>query len=155
MDNDNTTYLGVLSTSYTPQVEGQLTRDLIAASTQLKSGQELCVCCEHPESQKIIETMGARYSPILSLPDTFLKYRTEEDWPKDPPNAETLIERDLWVPPGRSMISPGERPAYYLPPQGRMAPPSIGLKRPAPNGYSPVDPQFVMLHSNVQRKDKQ
>lgn len=150
---DNTVYLGVLAKVYTPQVEGQLTRDVIASTTKLKRGEQLCVCCEHPEAQRMLASLGARYSPILALPTTFLKYRIDEQWPDEPENAQTVIERDLWVKPGEGKLHTGERPAYYLPPQGRLAPDSIGLKRPAPNGYAPVDPQFVLLHSNT--KDKQ
>lgn len=146
-------YIGVVFDDYTPQVEGQLTRDVIAL-TQLaakrNADEEIVIVCESDKPDRLLEALNVRRVPTLQLARTWLVYRTKEDWPEVPDFALTVIQRDMLVKVRRNTLrvnSEQESDGYYLPPQGRPRPDKISMMRPAPNGYSPVDPALIMLWS--------
>ena len=146
-------YIGVLLDNYTPQVEGQLTRDVIALlqlASKRNADEEIVIVCESDRPDRLLEALGTRRVPTIQLARTWLVYRTKEEWPEVPDFALTVIQRDLYVRVKRSTLrvnSEQESEGYYLPPQGRPRPDKLNMLRPAPNGYSPVDPALIMLWS--------
>lgn len=144
---ENIRYLGFVCNNYTPQVEGQLTRDIIRVLDMPEMRNvDLCMVSTEERCDRALDALGVRRSSVLGLTRTFIKYRTAEEWPQTPEHCEIEIERDLYQPiADLNKLDPKMRPGYYLPPQGRLAPNSVTLKRPAPNGYTPVDPALVIL----------
>ena len=139
-------YVGVVFDTYTPQVEGQLTRDVIAfQNSPVMRDRELVIVCASDQPDRLLQALKVRRSPVLTLASVYIKYKTEELWPEVPEHVTTEIERDLYQAVARPNLDPTPRPGYFMPPQGRPAPDSIGLKRPAPNGYAPIDPGVVLL----------
>lgn len=143
-------YIGALWNKYTPQVESQLTRDVIAlldVAYNRRRDEEIIIVSEQPIADAVLSALGVRRVPLIHLARTWIVYRTDEEWPEEPNTARTVIPRDLYqrVKPGNLMALDAEHSrGYYLPPQGRPNSNSLGLKRPAPNGYSPVNPLALL-----------
>lgn len=144
-------YIGVKFDEYTPQVEGQLTRELIAlqgVAAKRHQDEEVVIVCDSDKVDSIISAFGIRRVPTEHLAKTWIIFRTGEEWPVEPEHAVTVIERDLFQAikePNLTQLDEDHTNGYYLPPQGRPAPDTIGVLRPAPNGYSPVDPALILL----------
>lgn len=146
-------YIGCIFDSYTPQVEGQLTRDIIALTglaAKRHADEEIVIVCDSDKPDRLLDALNVRRVPTAQLARTWLVYRTNEDWPEVPEFARTVIQRDLFVKVRRNTMrinGPAQSEGYYLPPQGRPRPDKIGMVRPAPNGYVPVDPALILLWS--------
>lgn len=146
-------YIGVVFNEYTPQVEGQLTRDVIALTNlanKRNSDEEIVIVCDSDRADRLLEALQVRRIPTLQLAPTWLAYRTKEDWPEVPDEAKTVIKRDLYVKVRHNNLrvnNEAEGTGYYLPPQGRPRLNKMNMLRPAPNGYAPVSPELIMLWS--------
>jgi hypothetical protein len=143
-----TLFLGLVCEEYTPQVEGQLTRDIIATQSQLQPGDTLCLCFADHQVERLCLGLGIEWTADMDLAQIMLVYRTSEYWPEveykdDVPKTE--IRRDLYMGVNDQKLSQTDRPAYYLSPQGRITMNQIGVLRPAPNGYSQPDSFLNML----------
>lgn len=147
----NPRYIGIVFDKYTPQVEGQITRDVIALTNLARdrhSDEEIVIVCDSDKADRLLDALGVRRIPTLQLAPTWLVYRTNEMWPEVPDDAKTVIKRDLFVKVKRGNLrvnNENEGNGYYLPPQGRPRPDKINMIRPAPNGYTPTDPALIIL----------
>lgn len=144
-------YIGVVYNHYTPQVEAQLTRDLIhVLNLHSMRGRDCVVVSQDGRLDPVIQSLGCRRAYLPKLPKTWFQYRTKEDWPELVPEARpggTVIQRDLYVPVKEGNLQEAEQGAYYLPPQGRISPDVISLLRPAPNGFAYPDPMISFIWS--------
>jgi hypothetical protein len=145
-------YIGVTYTKYTPAVEGQMLRDCLTLLANARHQySEVVVVGLDKQPERMLSGLGLTLLVKPELAKDWIAYRTEEHWPEEVENTRTLIQRDLYVPkadPKMVVLDDARNNGYYLPPQGRLAPDSISLLRPAPNGYIPVDPALLMIWGN-------
>jgi len=146
-------YVAMKWTDYTPQVESQITRDVIALTSlaaKRNADEEIVIVSDSDKADKVIDALGVRRVPLLHLARIWLVYKTGEEWPEVPETARHIIQRDMQVRVKRPNMRVNDNlqgDGYYLPPQGRPRPDKIQMIRPAPNGYSPVDPALIILWS--------
>ena len=142
-------YMGMFWDEYTPAVEGQMLRDCIVMLDLARHKyNEVVIVCERDEPDRMLAGLGMTRSPRTELARDWICYKVGPDWPSEPENTRLLVQRDLYQPKQADnlmVLDDQHTNGYYLPPQGRLAPDSISLLRPAPNGYVPTDPALIML----------
>lgn len=136
--------VGLVWDEYTPQVEGQITRDLIALQTQGPQGCDLLVVCG-PEANKVLSGLGLRNAAVAAIARLWITYQTKAEEVLAPEHAETVIKRDLFVLQSTIRLDPNECPGYYMKPQGRIIPPSVNINKVMPNHVGTTDPMIVYL----------
>lgn len=142
-------FFGVTWDFYTPAVEGQLVKDIIAM-TQAKVKCTLKVACIHSQADRVFKSFGIERIGAETLATLWITYQTEEEPVHAPDHAHIVVERNLYQPKSNGYINMVHNDkGYYLPPQGRIGPDSINMYRPAPNGYAPIDPALIMLWSSL------
>jgi len=131
-------YMGVQYSDYTPAVEGQMLRDCLTLMAHARNRySELVIVGFDSQPQRMLSGLGLTLLTKPELAKDWITYRTREDWPEEPENTRTLVQRDLFVPtadPKMMVMDDLKNKGYYLPPQGRLSPDTISLLRPAPNG---------------------
>jgi hypothetical protein len=141
-------YFGVVFDAYTPQVESQMMRDVMALQRVAQnSKRELVIVCQSDRPDRMLSGIGCRRVPTAKLTRSWIMYKTKQDWMEEPENSEVIVPRDLYQPVKRGklrVLDDSHSNGYYLPPQGRLSPDTISLLRPAPNGYVMVDPWLVL-----------
>jgi hypothetical protein len=146
-------YYGLKWDDYTPAVEGQILRDCMALQAVAQGRiDELVIVCDSDKADGVLKALGLRRLNLPQKARSWVLYKTKEEYPEEPEWCRTVIHRDLWQPrkPDNLTVLDDEHTnGYYLPPQGRLAPDTISLLRPAPNGYIPTDPALVMIWSNA------
>lgn len=155
LDTDTSTtnrqYVGILFDAYTPAVEGQLLRDLMACCSTLSRGEELIVVSESQKADTLLKTLGIRRLPIPQKARVWLLYKVGDQFPLAPDWCSSEVQRDLQIrekdPNFLLQVDPDQGNGYYLPPQGRLSPDTLSLERPAPNGYIPTDPVAFQVWS--------
>lgn len=144
-------YFGIVFSEYTPAVEGQLLRDCLQLMDVARHKvNELVMVCPDPAPERMLNALGLTLLSHHEGVRDWVMYRTEKDWPIEPDNARTIVQRDLFMSlKDKNMMVLDDRQSggYYLPPQGRLSPDTLSLLRPAPNGYIPTDPALLMLWS--------
>ncbi|QRE00348.1 hypothetical protein [Burkholderia phage BCSR5] len=143
-------YIGVVYNDYTPQVENQLTRDLIMVSGMVAMrDRDIVIVSEDPRMDRLLSALNARRAYLPALPKVWFQYKTDELQPQIPAEAPlevcTVVQRDLYQRVKEGHLDTAEQGAYYLPPQGRINPDVISLLRPAPNGFNYGDPMLTMM----------
>lgn len=137
--------IGLLWDAYTPAVEGQITRDLIALKANGASNL-IAVCpIKSTEVDRLLKALDVSKSPVEALATLWITYRTQSDPVEAPEHATQVIERNLFVDTSDPNIDPNGRPGYYLEPQGRGIAPSRNLNAPAPGNYGVTDPAIILL----------
>jgi hypothetical protein len=140
-------FFGVKWDSYTPQVEAQLTKDLIAMSTQAR-GLNFVMVCDSNEADRLLISMRVKRITASTFATMWIMYRTQEESHIEiPEHAVTILERDMSMDVAAPVIDPGTHSGYALTPQGRVAPDRIGINRPAPNSSAKPDYALIMLWS--------
>lgn len=147
--------VGLVWDYYTPQVEAQITRDLIALKG-LPSGRNLMVCyeTEEPAITKVLNSLQVLRSPALPLAKLWIVYQTGPDEVEAPEHAEDVIERDLQVHVADAdVLDTGDHTGYYLKPQGRIVAPTISLNRPMPQHQpASTDPMVIYLWGSTKQE---
>lgn len=139
-------YFGLCWDKYTPAVEGQIARDMIALSSNKRPEVNLIACVIEPDANQLLASMNIKYIPNMVAAKLWILYKATFDNDVDAPeHATTVIVRELAVKDAKGSLSTDEFNGFYLPEQGRWGPDSISMHRPAPNGYAPPDPQLIML----------
>lgn len=142
-------YVGLIWDEYTPQVEGQLTRDLLALlDTARGLVDEVVVVVDDHRCTRLLDGLGIRSVPTQKLAKMWIVYKTKQEWPEAPDWVDEVVERDLYqaVKPGNMRVpDDSANNGFYLPPQGRLSPDTISLDRPAPNGYVPTDSAALLI----------
>lgn len=129
---------------YTPAVEAQITRDLIAMR-KLNSKEEFAIICEHTHCERLAAAFNI---PLFTqgTPNFYVVYKTTEWWPEHPDETEAcVVMRDMYVSQEEISIDPDARPGYYLPEQGRLMAPKDRLTQRGPTGKGAVDPTILMV----------
>jgi len=142
-------YAGVVFDKYTPAIEGQLLRDCLALQAVGRNAvDEIVVCCDSDLIDPLLSGLGMRRVPTLQLARLWLVYRSGNKYPDVPEWSEETILRDLYVAVAhKNLTVPSDsiNTGYYLPPQGRINMSIDTIRRPAPNGYIPVDPALALI----------
>jgi hypothetical protein len=117
---------------------------------------ELVIVCDSDRADAVLKSIGLRRSNLPSAAKSWILYKTKEEYPEEPEWCTTVTHRDLWQPrkaQNLTVVDDDQNNGYYLPPQGRIAPDTISLLRPAPNGYVPTDPALVMIWSSTESEE--
>lgn len=146
---NNTHTLGMVWDKYTPAVEGQITRDVIALQSETPAGDTLSFVCPDGSADRLFNTLGVVRSMVPGLANVWITYRTQEDKVFAPEHATEVIERDLYQDAKDVELDPESHPGYYMKPQGRVVAPQMNRHKPAPSHYGPTDPMVVLLWSKV------
>jgi len=128
--------------TYTPAVEAQITRDLIAMKNA-QPKETLAVICEMNDCEKIANVLDiALYAQGTARLNII--YKVGEQWPEHPDaRDEIIIERDLYVSEEIISVDPNPSIGYYMPPQGRIIRDQVDLSRQGPKGGS-IDPAILL-----------
>ena len=143
----STFYFGVKWDKYTPQVEAQLTKDLIAMVDQAQTLKlNLVAVCESSEADRVFLSMNVRRLPLSTFATMWLLYKTHRDSDVEmPEHAKRVLIREMFTTVAPPTIDTGRHSGYSLAPQGRVAPPRIGVNRPAPNSTAKPDYALILL----------
>ncbi len=139
--------VGLKWDAYTPGVEGQITRDLIALQSQGPQGTDLSVACADDSASRLLNALGIQRGEAKEA-RLWITYRTEEPLVQAPEHASTVIERDLYVAVNNQTIDTEAHPGYYMQPQGRVIPQNYMLNKPMPNPNGRCDPMVILLWGN-------
>lgn len=134
-------YVGLVWDAYTPAVEAQITRDLIA----LQQKSEIVVISDSNEVDRALAALGIKHGIGSELVDVWIVYQTT----KEKPYVETskpVIDRCLYQERVENRINPKSDNGYYLHPQGRWSQPRIS-QAPMPNRNGQTDPAVIYLWS--------
>lgn len=144
--------VGLIWDTYTPQVEAQIVRDVIAmqSSTGNRPAQLRIWCL--PDAMRAITALGveAGTSEDVTL---WVTYKTGEEPVDAPEDALEIIERDLYVPHKESTLDDNPHSGYYLRPQGRIV--NNKIRQLMPKHSGPTNPILVMLWGSNQDPDDQ
>lgn len=134
----------IIYDQYTPAVEAQITRDLIALkSTHPKS--EFAVICASNDTERLLESFGIPLYPKGTSHLT-LVYKVSDQWPDHPSETEaTVVMRDLYVYEDTLTVDGTPTVGYYMPEQGRSIPNQVDLVKRGPTGPGGVDPAILLL----------
>ncbi len=154
MDNRPVAVCGLWWDVFTPAVEGQITRDIIALQSQGAVQTQLMVVCRDNSADRLLDALGVKRSVAHALASLWITYRTGEKRVEAPEHAETVIERDLHVNDSSTQLDPTPKPGYYMRPQGRIKAPSNILQRPMPIHNGQTDPMIVLLWSSTKASVK-
>lgn len=133
---------GVLWSSYTPAVEGQLIRDVMALQSTYKCDIGVIV----PDQTPIALLKGLGVTPILgpqSLASLWVIYQTTATKLEAPEHATNVIDRNLYQAPAEGTLDTGTHTGYYLAPQGRAGNTSTIMNKPAPTSVGLPDPYIM------------
>ena len=134
----------IIYDQYTPAVEAQITRDLIALKSSYPRAT-FSVVCASEEPERLLESFGIMLYPKGTTKLT-LVYKVADQWPEHPLSHETrVIMRDLYVPEEQITVDNTPRVGYHLPYQGRDIPNQVDLIKRGPNGPGGVDPAILLL----------
>lgn len=141
--------IGLIWDRYTPAVEGQITRDIIALQASSgNQGLELVAVCTDDKADSLLRVLGVNKGIAEALARLWIIYQTGPDAIDEPENAETIILRDLYVAPSETgLLDPDSKPGFYMEPQGRVIAPQVNLNRPMPSHSGPTDPHLILLWS--------
>lgn len=145
--------IGLMWDQYTPAVEGQITRDIIAMQN-MGPQVDLMVVCSDNSADRLLNTLGVKRSAAEALAGLWITYRTKAELLHAPEHATTVIERDLYVDSADTSLDSQPHPGYYMKPQGRIIPPSLNRHKPPPSHYGVTDPMVILLWSSVRRPPK-
>ena len=137
--------VGLIYDAYTPAVEAQIARDLIAVRDAYPRDHfEVKASCSGPK--RLLAALGVDLV-IEGKPSLFVVYKTSEFWPEYPDEeTHTVICRDLYVSSVEPSLSQGVQPGYHVPnQQGRPIREQNPLNRVAPKGKGVVDPAILLL----------
>ncbi len=134
---------------FTPAVEGQITRDVIALQAQGSVQADLMIVCRDNSADRLLDALGVKRGVTHALATLWITYRTGQEHVEAPEHAATVIERDLHVEDASTQLDPTPAPGYYLKPQGRIKGPSSILQRPMPIHNGQTDPMVVLLWSST------
>lgn len=137
--------IGVIFDEYSPSVESQLTRDIIALKSAYPRS-EFEVRCDTDDPETLLRAFNVDMNN-KGDPSLFLVYRTTEQWPPYPDeNTHTVILRDLYVTEAYPTLSGEPSVGYYVPrEQGRPIRDQLPLSRMGPKGKGAVDPAILLL----------
>lgn len=128
--------MGLRWDHFTPQVEGQVIRDLLAIQAQPCS-RELAVYYEGTNTQldMTLRTMGIQRTEMAVLATLWVLYQTGTEPLEAPEHAKEVVVRDMQVRLQDANLDTGDHAGFYLAPQGRNISPTLDLNRPMPGWY--------------------
>lgn len=140
--------IGIVYDHWTPQVQTQVIKDLIAIMNQ-PNARDLRVYCEStdPALDMTIGSVGAQRAPLKALATLWIVYQTGNEVLEVPEHAEEIIERDLRIGVADpDILDTDEKSGFYLAPQGRNIAPTLDINRPMP-AHQPggTDPMVIWL----------
>lgn len=137
--------IGLMWDHFTPQVEGQIIRDVIAIQNQ-PSTRELSVYYEgnEPKLESALQTLGVNRAPSKELATLWVLYQTGPDLLVAPDHAREVVTRDLQVRLKSPNLNTDEHSGFYLAPQGRNISPTLDLNRPMPAWYPGGPPANIV-----------
>ena len=128
---------------YTPAVESQITRDLIALRNSAPS-ESFAAICDKDDATSLLDAFGIPLFPTGAA-DLCVVYKVGEHWPEHPSEMEvTIVERDLHVSDSSIKVNGDAPMGYYMPQQGRPIRNQVDLSRRGPQGKGLVDPAVLL-----------
>lgn len=137
--------IGLMWDHFTPQVEGQVIRDLLAVQAQ-PACSELAVYYKgtNPALDVTLRTMGIQRSDMAVLATLWVLYQTGVEPLVAPEHAKEVVMRDLQVRLREPNLDTGAHSGFYLAPQGRNISPTLDLNRPMPGWYPGGPPANIV-----------
>lgn len=137
--------IGLVWDHFTPQVEGQVIRDLIAIQAQ-PACRELAVYYDgtNAELDATLRTMGIQHTDMAVLATLWVLYQTGQEPLVAPEHAKEIVTRDLQVKMQGPNLDTGAHSGFYLAPQGRNISPTLDLNRPMPGWYPGGPPANIV-----------
>ncbi len=139
--------VGLWWDDYTPAVEGQVVRDIIALQSQGPQKMQIMAICRDDSADRTLDALGVKRGVTHALASLWIAYKTGPEEVEVPEHAETVIVRDLFVDRKENLLDPTPRPGYFMAPQGRVKGPSSIYTKPMPTHSGPTDPMVILLWS--------
>lgn len=141
--------IGIIYDEYTPAVEAQLTRDIIALQNAHPRDEFEVQCVgDEPSMDRLLNAFNI-VRVTGGKPALYVVYRTTEWWPEYPDErTATVICRDLYIEDAAPRMSGEPSVGYYVPTtQGRPIRPQNPLNRMGHkgNGKGMVDPAIKLI----------
>jgi len=113
-------YFGVIFDEYTPAVESQMLRDCMALQRVAQNSKcELVIVCESDKPDRMLQAIGLRRVPTITLTKSWIMYKTKDEWMEEPEGSDVVIPRDLYVSVRKNklrVLDEEHTNGYYLPP---------------------------------------
>ena len=142
----NRVYVGLAWDEYTPAVQAQLVRDVMALKEKTNKwpGSKLVVVSPKPDADAVLVQLGVPRVPNRALATFWRVYEvlTEPDLPD---NAETISICKVTQKTTPAPLRLNRWGGFMLQEQGRPYGDTSLINRPAPNGYAPVSPALVSI----------
>jgi len=129
--------MGLIWDHFTPQVQAQVVKDLIAIQNQ-PNGRNLMVYydADVPELAGLLNSMQIKRTPAKVLAKLWVLYQTGPEQLEAPEHAAEVVERDMQIGvKDPAILNTDEQSGFYLAPQGRNISPTLDLNRPMPGWY--------------------
>lgn len=141
--------VGLRWDEYTPQIEGQLTRDLIALQSTFETSNpnsKIQVVTDKNDADSLFYALGIeRGGDDETLAKVWVIYRSNAEAEVEAPeNARDVTVRDMYQEHKDTTINPNPESGYYLKPQGRIGRPRLSML-PYPTHKGQASPAIVLL----------
>ena len=133
--------VGLIWDFYTPAVEGQMTRDLIA----LQSETKVRAVCKDSAPERLLNALNISMGGKPENTKLWILYQTQAEQLRPPANAKEVIVRNLHMERATGNLDSTERSGPPLKEQGRIVAPTLTLNKPMPNHSGPTDPMVILL----------
>lgn len=144
--------MGLLWDHFTPQVQAQVVKDLIAIKDQPKSRNLMAYYkSDDPAVETLIRSVGVERSQLAAPATLWVTYQTGSRDIEAPEHAKEVVHRDMRIKHANpDVLDTEEHSGFYLAPQGRNIAPTLDLNRPMP-AHQPAgtDPAIIYLWGAV------
>lgn len=138
--------MGLIWDFYTPQVQAQIIKDLIAIKNQPQC-RDLMVYYEkdEPELASMLRAIQVNRTPSKVLAGLWVIYQTGVNQLEAPEFAKEVVYRDMQIHgTDPDILDTAEQSGFYLAPQGRNISPTLDLNRPMPSWYPGGPPGYII-----------
>lgn len=129
----NTYVIGVAWDLYTPAVEAQMAKDLIALKAEATVQRaRLIVATEHVDADHILKALGIERINSMTPASIVRAYKVHSSPEVDVHHEVEIIECDLSVQKAQPNLYPEETPGYELKRGDQPIAPTVDPDKPAP-----------------------
>lgn len=140
--------VGLRWNEYTPQIEGQITRDLIALQSTFETSNpnsKIQVFTDTSEADSLLNILGIQRCFDEAAAKVWILYRSNPEAEVEAPeDMRDVTVRDMYQETKNTRINPNPESGYFLKPQGRIGRPRLS-QLPYPTHKGQLNPAIVLL----------
>lgn len=140
--------VGLKWDKYTPQIEGQITRDLLTLKGEFETNNpnsRIQVVTDKPDADRLFAALGVPQGIGDALAKVWILYKSRADVELEAPEGvQDVTVREMYQEDANISLNPNPESGYYLKPQGRIGKPRLSML-PYPTHNGRTDPAVVLL----------